>query len=178
MRAGFLLFSTLFSVGLYLAPPHQAETPEKPAFKFAAGQKVFIVSVESVEGPTSKLDTRLDGENYERAVKAFKKEGRFDIVHMVGDADFVFYCLRYGKHGEKEIGLAIRPQDLDRNITPINEVRWETNLDGLMAASLWNSEANEHQGRRMGIAMATGGVYQGRYKVIGELVKAFYKEVL
>ncbi len=178
MRAGFLFFATLFSVGLYSAPPHQAETPEKQPFKFTAGQKVYIVSVESVEGATSKLDTRLDPENYQRAEKAFTKERRFDITENIHQADFVFYCLRFGKHGEKEIGLAIKPQDLERNITPINEVRWETNLDGLMAASLWNSEANEHQGRRMGIAMATGGVYQGRYKVIGELVKAFYKEVL
>lgn len=181
MRAAILLLPAVLSVGLYSATPQQAqtETPQKPEFKFAAGQKVYIYTWEVVEGPTNKIQTRLDdGENYDRAVKAFKKGGHFVLADRLSDADFVFLCLRFGKHGEKEIGVAVTPQDFAQNVNPINAVRTETNLDGLMAASLWNSQTRVHEAKRMGMEIATGGVYLGRYKVVAELVKAFHKEVL
>ncbi len=183
MRVRIIVFLVMVVVGWSPAKAQQAEagTAQRPAFKFAKGQGVYVLTLEAIQGPPNKLQTRLDGVTYSEAKDAFLKKSPFLPVASLAMANFVFICVRqHEKHGAKAIGLAIRPEDLTRYVITINEMRQETDLTGLFSVSLWTSQAGLDTSLHSKFDYATGNhyFYQGNYEGVGRLVSQFSKDAL
>lgn len=152
-------------VQLLLASLLLQTNPQADTFRFAEGQRVYVVAVSAISRDLSATSAYL---GLERLAKdQFKKAGVFKIATTLRSCDFVFFVIASGD----ELALAVLPSDYERA---------GNNLDALRNVALWQGDSHLKVGREAGLAWATGGVSLifHRPSLIRNLVKQFHADTV
>lgn len=161
------VIATMVNKGATTSPTEKLSAA-RSNFRFQRGQSVYVIGMETGSRDLTKTKANLTIER--RAKEEFRKNGFFELVSGISQADFVFVVIEdVESAGIEEIGVAILLGDYQQS---------KRSIDDLRDRALWQDQNRFPRAKAAGAALLTAGLSAIVYhpSVAKGLVSKFHKD--